>query len=83
MKVSDLNPGDMLDLENLNLPGSAGVVAETEHATVEDIETRGGGFTIYNDMRNLVVTFDAELTKERDMVYRFNNPADVSRTWTW
>lgn len=80
--VSDLQPGDMLDLQNLNLPGAFGLSAECEMAEVEGVNRRGA---VYTDLVNLESVPTAELEPSPGGGWRFvlsdGRPRPVS--WTW
>jgi len=80
--VSDLRPGDMLDLQNLNLPGDYGLTAECELAEVEETDSRGA---VYTNLVNLEAVPTAELEPSPGGGWRFvlsdDRPRPVS--WTW
>lgn len=79
MKASDLQTEDLLDLENLGLPGATGVTAECECAVVELYEDR----QVFTDLVNLrVPSGNVALEPSPNGGWRFCDPQDV-QSWTW
>lgn len=80
--VSELRPGDMLDLQNLKLPGMFGLSAECELAEVEEVDKHG---TIYTDLVNLeaVSTIELEPSPGGGLRFVLTDNLPRPRAWTW